>query len=230
MRLSIIRNNSVRNMILPEDVKGSFWVDGFDNNGNKRNIILIDSEDGKWKLVSNNSAYFIKDGVMQPYAYLNNNSFYEIKNEYDKDSFIIYTSPIIENYNNYEINEYLDKGFSVGKKSKNLIQYSLLDDVAFYIKRENNRLFIINNNSSKDIFVNNIKLYNKLELRIGDTIFVYGLRMILNGSASNNLSYSLYINNLSVTGVTTDLIPTGLIEPQYKKLICSLNLSYESII
>ena len=139
MRLSIIRNNSVRNMILPEDVKGSFWVDGFVNNGNKRNIILIDSEDGKWKLVSNNSAYYIKDGIMQPFAFLDVNSFYEIKNEYDKDSFIIYTSPIIENYNNYEINEYLDKGFSVGKKSKNLIQYSLLDDVAFYIKRENNR-------------------------------------------------------------------------------------------
>ena len=229
MRLSIIRNNSVRNMILPEDVKGSFWVDGFDNNGNKRNIILIDSEDGKWKLVSNNSAYFIKDGVMQPYAYLNNNSFYEIKNEYDKDSFIIYTSSIIENYNNYEINEYLDKGFSIGSKGKNLIQYSLLDDVAFYIKRENNRVFIINNNSSKDIFVNNIKLYNKLELRIGDTIFVYGLRMILNGSASNNLSYSLYINNLSVTGVTTDLIPTGLIEPQYNSFTEDNNEIYYPI-
>ena len=229
MRLSIIRNNSIRYMILPEVVKGSFWIDGFDNNGNKRNIVLIEADNEKWKLISNKNAYYIKDKVMQPFVYLENNSFYEIKNEYDKDSFIVYTSSIVEKYNTYEINEYLDKGFSIGSKNKNLISYNLLDDVSFYIKRENNKIFIINNKSSKDIFVNDVKLYNKMQLRIGDVIFVYGLRLILDGNMSSSLNYSLCVNNLSIEGVKTELIPIGDIVPQYSNFNDSDSEVYSSI-
>ena len=59
MRVSVIRNGSIRDFIFPNEAKGSYWIDGFDINGNKRNIILIDSDNGKWKLVSNNNAYVV---------------------------------------------------------------------------------------------------------------------------------------------------------------------------
>ena len=38
MRVSIIRNGSIRDFIFPNEAKGSYWIDGFDINGNKRNI------------------------------------------------------------------------------------------------------------------------------------------------------------------------------------------------
>ena len=63
MRVSVIRNGSIRDFIFPKEAKGSYWIDGFDINGNKRNIILIDSDNGKWKLVSNNNAYVVVNDV-----------------------------------------------------------------------------------------------------------------------------------------------------------------------
>ena len=72
MRVSIIRNGSIRDFIFPNEAKGSYWIDGFDINGNKRNIILIDSDNGKWKLVSNNNAYVVVNDVMNPFVYLDN--------------------------------------------------------------------------------------------------------------------------------------------------------------
>ena len=110
MRVSIIRNGSIRDFIFPNEAKGSYWIDGFDINGNKRNIILIDSDNGKWKLVSNNNAYVVVNDVMKPFVYLDNYNFYKVKNEYDKDTFLIYVSPVVEQYNCYEINEQVEKG------------------------------------------------------------------------------------------------------------------------
>lgn len=219
MRVSIIRNNSIKDLVLPDLVSGSFWIDGFDNNGNKRNIILIDSDNGKWKLVSNSNAYSISNGVMNPFVYLDNYSFYEVKNDLDNDTFVIYCAPLVEQYNNYEINEYLDKGFSIGKSGRNLICYSLLGDVECMIKRDNGKIFIINNNGN--VYVNNVRLYNKLELRIGDIIFIKGLRVILNGNNDNGVSYSVCINNVNINIIKTDLVSLGMVPSKYGEFTLS---------
>ena len=145
MRVSIIRNGSIRDFIFPSEAKGSYWIDGFDINGNKRNIILIDSDNGKWKLVSNNNAYVVVNDVMNPFVYLDNYNFYKVKNEYDKDTFLIYVSPVVEQYNCYEINEQLEKGFSIGKSGKCLIKYSVCKDVECYINLENDKIYVIYN-------------------------------------------------------------------------------------
>ena len=142
MRVSVIRNGSIRDFIFPSEIKGSYWIDGFDINGNKRNIILIDSDNGKWKLVSNNNAYVVVNDVMNPFVYLDNYNFYKVKNEYDKDTFLIYVSPVVEQYNCYEINEQLEKGFSIGKSGKCFIKYSVCKDVECYIKKENDKIYL----------------------------------------------------------------------------------------
>ena len=88
MRLSVIKSNSIKNIILPDVIKGSFWVDSIDINGNKRNLILIEADGEHWKLISNRNVYNIVNNVMNPYAYLEVGNFYTIKNEYDNDMYI----------------------------------------------------------------------------------------------------------------------------------------------
>lgn len=81
MRVSIVKNKNIQNIILPEKVDGSFWITGTDSNGIKRNIMSIEAENGKWKLVSNKEIYCINNGIIEQYIYLEKNNFYMIKND-----------------------------------------------------------------------------------------------------------------------------------------------------
>ena len=227
MRVSVIRNGSIRDFIFPNEAKGSYWIDGFDINGNKRNIILIDSDNGKWKLVSNNNAYVVVNDVMNPFVYLDNYNFYKVKNEYNKDTFLIYVSPVVEQYNCYEINEQLEKGFSIGKSGKCLIKYSVCKDVECYIKKENDKIYVINNEGN--VYVNNVRLFNKVELKIGDIIFINGLRIIINGNDDHGVSYSLYVNNINLNDVKLDILPTGIIPSKYGEFTISNDDNYYPI-
>ena len=78
MRISVIKLYSIKNIILPENVQGVYWVDGIDLNGNKTNLISIEAENGKWKLISNKEVYYIKNNVMEPSAYLEVGKFYYV--------------------------------------------------------------------------------------------------------------------------------------------------------
>lgn len=210
MRLSVIKSNSIKNIILPDVIKGSFWVDSIDINGNKRNLILIEADGDHWKLISNRNVYNIVNNVMNPYAYLEVGNFYTIKNEYDKDEFIIYCSDVVEKYNSYELKDYLTKGFSIGKKDKNLVRYSLIDDIACYIIYDKNKLIIKDNDSKFGVYVNNSRVLNNSEIKIGDVIFIYGLKIIVGCGDSSN-SYVIYVNDISNSNIKVDSISVGIV-------------------
>ena len=147
---------------------------------------------------------------MNPYAYLEVGNFYTIKNEYDKDEFIIYCSDVVEKYNSYELKDYLTKGFSIGKKDKNLVRYSLIDDVACYIIYDKNKLIIKDNDSKFGVYVNNSRVLNNSEIKIGDVIFIYGLKIIVGCGDSSN-SYVIYVNDISNSNIKVDSISVGIV-------------------
>ena len=41
MRISTIRLLKIQNLLLPDKVEGSYWIDGTDDNGIKRNLISL---------------------------------------------------------------------------------------------------------------------------------------------------------------------------------------------
>ena len=209
MRLNVIKYSSIKNIILPEEVNGSYWIDSIDINGNKRNLILIEAEKGKWKLISNNNVYYINNDVMVPFEYLELNKIYTIKNEFDKDTFLIYCSPTIEKYNVYELKDFLNKVFSIGRKSNCLVRYDLVDDVVCNIKLNNNKIILENTNSSYGIYVNNSRILNHCEIKIGDVLFIYGLRILFSSTSGSNGSFVMYVNDVDIKDISVDSIPVG---------------------
>ena len=160
MKISVIRPYNIKNIILPEKVEGSYWIDGIDINGIKKNLISIEAENGKWKLISNTEVYCSTNGVMSPVTYLENFKFYNIINDVDKENFLVYCAPILESYNTYELGENLDKGISIGKSSKCLINYNAIDDIACQIVKKEDKIILINNDSKSGIYVNNSRVMN----------------------------------------------------------------------
>ncbi len=214
MKVSVIRPYNIKNIILPENVSGSYWIDGLDINGIKKNLISIEADNGKWRLNSNNEVYVADKGVMVPTIYLENYKFYSIVNEVDKESFLIYTSPILEKYNTYELGDNLDKGISIGSSRKCMVNFNIIDEIACQIIRKENRIILINNNAKNGVYVNNARVINKKELKIGDNIFISGLRIILSVLNDSN-AYAMLINNASISSITVSILPTGEITSLY---------------
>ena len=85
MRISTIRLLKIQNLLLPDKVEGSYWIDGTDDNGIKRNLISIEAHDGKWRLISNEEVYCVVNNQNVPFVYLEEGNFYLITNSVNKE-------------------------------------------------------------------------------------------------------------------------------------------------
>ena len=229
MRLNVIKDNYIKNIILPDEISGSYWINSFDINGNKRNLILIEANNGHWKLISNKNVYYVQDDVMNPFVYLEINNYYKIKNDFDKSSFVIFCSSTIEQYNCYELTSYIDNGISIGKSNNNFIKFENIDDVSCFIKTVNNKLIIQNNNSLYGIYVNNSRVYNISELKVGDIIFINGLRIIVSSSDAGVKNIVLYINNVNNNLISVSAMPVGIVNSKAGDFIDDYNDEYYDI-
>ena len=198
MRVTIIKSNKLTDLILPEVINGSYWIRDYDANGIKRNLISIEAENDKWKLVSNNDVYYTKDNIIIPFVYLENYKFFTIRNENAKENILLYCSPTQEDYLTYELGSNISNGISIGSDNNALLRYSVLEKKALDIKYENNRFYIYDNKSHYGAYVNGVRVRERAEFKIGDIIFVMGLKIVLTVvDGDNGSSYYLAINNLN---------------------------------
>lgn len=211
MQISTIRPLKIQNLLLPNKVEGSYWIDGTDDNGIKRNLISIEANNGKWRIISNDEVYCLENNQYVPFAYLDEGKFYLIKNSVNNENFVLYCSPIVANYNCYNVQEYLQKGIKIGSNPENLISYEYLDSESAYIKYINNKTCIVDNKSKYGIYVNDVRVIGFRELKVGDVIFIGGLKMIF--SVTSNKSHCLYINNGTLKNVNVKLSLIGNVVP-----------------
>ena len=222
MRVSIINVNKIKNLLLPSSVEGSFWISDTDSNGIKRNLISIDADNNRWKLCSNKEVYYIDNSAMrQPFVYLEENKFYTIKNDIEKKTFLIYCSPTNISYDYYQLNEQLESGISIGSSNGCIISYNFLEAMACSIKQEENKIYIIDNNSKYGVYVNNVRVSLKKELKTGDILFIVGLKLVIliYKNLEGAITYYLGISNYS--NVQVKLLSVSLpliINLEYKEL------------
>ena len=145
MRISTIRLLKIQNLLLPDKVEGSYWIDGTDDNGIKRNLISIEAHNGKWRLISNEEVYCIVNNQNVQFVYLEEGNFYLITNSVNKEKFMIYCSPVLASYNCYNVEDYLQNGIKIGSNYENLISYAALDPESACIKYVENKICIVDN-------------------------------------------------------------------------------------
>ena len=214
VRVSVIKNNKIENIILPENIEGSYWITDTDSNDIKTNLICIEADNGKWKLVSNRDVFVYANNMNQPYAYLTVGSFCYVKNSINQTTILVYCSPLINNYSHYDVTDKIDNGLSIGSTEDNYITYQALAEKQAVIKRENDRFYITCGDSKHGVYVNNIRVRAKSEIKNGDTIFILGLKMVLlvvKGEYKNVIY--LFVNNagtsIKVHGIAVGINLTG---------------------
>lgn len=202
MRVSLIKNNQIRSQILPNKVFGNYWITDYDSNGIEYNLISIEAAESRWLLISNSDAFCVNNEMIIEKAELKNFAFYPIKNKLDSSTSYIYASPTNESYIAYNITEKLNTGITIGKSETATIKYNYLDDVSAQILKQEEKIYIMDNNSKMGVYVNNFKIDKKYEIKIGDIIFITGVKFIVSMYEGNILLYVNNPNNLiSVNGL-----------------------------
>lgn len=212
MRVLVIEPLKNRSVVLPEVVEGSYWIEGTDENGIERNLISIEPDNGRWKLISNDEVYCVINNAKTQYVYLEEEKFYLIKNEIAKKDFLLYCSPILEEYNCYNIEKFLEKGITIGSSTDSIISYNYLKENEAVIKYQNGKIYILDNDSKNGIYVNDVRVIKSRELKIGDVIFICGMRIIL--SNDENKNHCIYVNNITLKNIKVALSLISAVLPK----------------
>lgn len=209
MRLSLIKNNQIYDLILPDKIEGSYWVSDEDNNGIRKNIISIEASDNNWCIISNKEYYAVENNIIHEKMPLIPFKFYEIENKNTKSRNILYCSLVKTTYNYYKITGLLEKGIYIGGDKKDTIYYQPLEKNSAYIGLENNKLYIIDNNCKYGVYVNKVRLNGKQELKLGDICFIMGLQFYVIKMFENNVQvFYLAVNTSNNNNISVMNVPT----------------------
>lgn len=221
MRVSIIKARNIRELILPNVVEGSYWITDIDSSGIQRNLISIEADNGKWKLISNHDIYCISNQGRLDSVYLEEENFYNIKNSVENKTLLLYCSAMTNHYDYYNISPYMDQGILIGNSNRCLIQYQRLDREALFLKRVDNHFLLVDNQFPYGVYVNDVRVLGKKELKIGDVVFVLGMKFVYLSleDQPNQFSYYLAISKLKSNFISVHLPKVALPKKELKEAV-----------
>ena len=194
MRVSLIKKDKIKDILLPQKINGSYWVTDFDSNGNEQNLINIEATAGGWKLISNDEYYYFNNNLFINEVVLKEYTFYTIKSKKDDTTLLLYCSPIKdETYNCYKLTD--NQEIKIGSSNKCHIIYDnkvVEKEHARIVFGEKGFVSIIDNKSRYGIYVNGIRVEENKKLSSGDVVFLMGLKIII---LKIDDEYRLMINN-----------------------------------
>jgi len=176
MKIILMKPNKLENFILPTKINGNYWIFDYDVNNNKRNLVNIVANDGKWILKDNPDVRIIYNGQDVHNVVLNLFGFYVLK--LMNESFLLYVSPIIED-SLIKLEVKNNTEYIVGNKNTDIIfGHGLIKDNHLKLEYKNNIWMVSDIAKSKLLYVNDINVESSA-LKYGDVIFLCGLKIIV---------------------------------------------------
>ena len=201
MIATLIGKNVIYKTTLPEFIIGNYSIQ--DNNDKK--LINIESENGNWKIASNNNFKIIDPkeisniksekfsekirGTTYKEVILKEYSMHYIIFNNSKEIWVLYCSPTYEQFTHLDLKT--SSEIFIGYDKNNHISYNcpLIKDKHIRIFYSNGMLLLENFDTDYGCFINNKPAGNKIKLLFnGDVIFIMGLKIIIMGK-------SIFINN-----------------------------------
>ena len=172
-----IYKNKLKKVSLPEKVDGNFWIDDINEYNDKFNLITIEAQDGRWKLIAHYNYELYKDNQKVDFVYIENYNYYFLKNNQTKEVITLYICPINEVFHYYHVKA---KEISIGTDSHNSIFYnnSMVANKQVLLSYRQNGWLIKNFNPGFSVFLNENVVKEDTFVNYGDVIFIMGLKII----------------------------------------------------
>ena len=180
MLVTTITKNHINSISLPEKIKGQFWLyEGVDSGDNR--LVSIEGVNEEWILKSTRHIKIVDNhnNVLKNIDVLPQNIY--TLSKADGEKVFVFTEPITEDrqiFTKYLVRGNLD--LTIGRTEQNDICYSnkAVSSKHAILSYREGRWFIQDTNSANGTFVNGVRV-SKVELNIGDTIFIMGLKIIV---------------------------------------------------
>lgn len=197
MRLYILEGNKIVKFDLPQKMEEYFLIKHKFFNNVDENTITVVSKNEKWYINSNVNVNIISNNSIVQSELLNDYSCYYLKVLNIKEKILLYAMPTLDR-ETYKCNISNVTSIPIGTAKDNYIIYNdnMVKEHHALIKLENG-VWYINNIENSIVYVNDIAI-TKQQLKLGDIIFVNGLKIIWMNTfiKINNPNRKLMINSL----------------------------------
>ena len=193
MIVCLLKNEYISSITLPNKVQGQYWLKDL-NTKNHENVIAIEGIGLNWVLKANQNIKFednkerkiLNRGVIYRLKDQNENYIYiYIEDEYEETYFLKYRL------------KFNDGIITLGRNANNSIRVNnpAVSSNHLQIIYKNKKWYLQDKNSTNGTFVNYSKI-NQCDLKIGDVIYVLGIKIIIgDGFICINKSPIITVNN-----------------------------------
>lgn len=191
MILYLIKQERYYRMVLPERIKGQYWLTDFDGHGNERKLLSVEAVGNDWMIKSNRRAVIlngenaiVKSTVIRPMSVLN------IRIADDTNRVILFAEPVTPERGTYfKLMLRQGNSFRIGRDDSNDIVFhnEFVSSHHAVLEYDGKSWSISDRNSTNGTYVNGIRTVSRTLLP-GDCIFIMGLKIVvgLNFFALNN--------------------------------------------
>ena len=176
MKVYLLDNKKINMYPLPRKIEDPYLINYITDDGLEESINLI-AKDGHWEIDSSPETIFINDGKRVNNEILVNNSTYQVAFSDVREPLMFYCFDTPVNYTEYDlsgVNEVI-----IGKDQSNTIFYDnqYTNAQAIRITKQNDYWILDDYGNDQPIYINGLREKSKV-LKLGDTIFINGLKII----------------------------------------------------
>lgn len=182
MKLLLIQGQSIQKFVLPETVDGNYWVSYRVSSSKQKDLVNVESENGKWKMNSNQDVQIFHQNQVVPFSYLGEYDYYFLKIAGEEVPMILYVEPSYEK-KFVSVVMKTQQEIPIGSSEQNAIVYAngLLDPTHAKLSFIEGAWHLVNVGTHLGTFLNDSLVMDKA-LSVGDVAFVGGLQIIFMGS------------------------------------------------
>ncbi len=190
MIVTVLTQEKIHSLVLPEKVRGQFWLYNTESDVSSK-LVSIEAINGEWVLRSNKKTSIIdRNNESIKNIVLNPMNIYCLKTVENPNNIFVFSEPSTNDrqlYNKYLVNREFE--INIGRNDNNdiIVNHDFISGKHAKLIYKSGKWEIIDNNSTNGTFVNDIRI-SKQQLNIGDVIYLMGFKLIIGNSfiALNN--------------------------------------------
>lgn len=179
MQLFLLDKKKITKLMLPNIIEGAYSMDYKPENLPMKKTINIEAQDNKWIFISSGEVNAIQGGIETAALTLTDYGYFSIKITNVSEDLLLFPMPTHEN-NCYKLMTTMES-ITIGSDESNVICYQneFIQPNHAQIIKENGIWYLScpEDNDKAIVYLNDSRITKK-ELKMGDIIFIYGLKIL----------------------------------------------------